>query len=50
MTMSLVAGLTTLIVGGLLSRWFGLSTPPWIIPGTVTSVVVMVVVYFQTSN
>jgi hypothetical protein len=42
--------LTTLIVGGLLSRWFGLSTRRWIIPAIVATVVVMVVVYLETSN
>lgn len=49
-TTSLAAGLTCLIVGGLLSRWFGLSPRRWIVPAIVTSIVVIVVTYFGTSN
>jgi hypothetical protein len=50
MTISLVAGVTCLMVGGLLSRWFGWSTRRWIIPAIVTSIVVMVLAYFGASN
>jgi VIT1/CCC1 family predicted Fe2+/Mn2+ transporter len=45
-TTSIVSGLVTLIVGGVISRWSGVPVRQWIVPAVVTSFVVMATSYF----